>query len=120
MLISRFVHRNHRSELKSLATSKDKIVVVARDELALDPIVEAVQAAGFEPWQGPGSRSHHTTKCTGFYVLYTPTASRAAKSALIYDLEKYPEVRLLVGLTGSLVEGKNLQMCNRMFVLDPV
>ena len=98
-----------RSELSPLATSLDKIIVVAWDELALEPIEAAVQAAGFTPWQGPKSKAIHPAS-TAFYVIYGPKASRSAKSAMLFDLEKHPEVKLLIGLAGSLLEGKNLQM----------
>lgn len=118
VLTALIVH--HRSELRPLTTSLEKTIVVAWDELTLEPIEAAVQAAGFTLWQGPESRAVHPTSPSAFYVLYTPKLSRSAKSALLFDLEKYPQVKLLIGLTGSLLEGKNLQMCNRMFILDTV
>jgi hypothetical protein len=97
---------------------EDKTIVVGSDEFSLDPMVEAVESAGFRIWAGPGSTSAHPSDCPGFYVLYTPKDDRIDKSAALLNLETYPEIKVFIALTGSILEGKNLQMCNRMFVLD--
>jgi hypothetical protein len=91
-------------------------------ESNLDAIVMAVEKAGYKRWQSyrqvQPDKNGIDEYLPGYYVCYAPSLSRGENTRALLDLEDRAEVKLIIGLTDALMEGKNLHMCNHLYMMD--
>lgn len=98
--------------------SRDKSLVLGWYEAGLEVMVSAIEAAGYVRWTSTSAPSALAEGAPGHYVLHSPDMARAAKDQALNDLKEQPSVKILVGLIGALDEGKNLQICNHMYLME--
>jgi hypothetical protein len=98
--------------------SRDKSLVLGWYEAGLEVMVSAIEAAGYVRWTSTSGPSVLAENAPGHYVLHSPDMARAAKDQALSDLKEQPSVKILVGLIGALDEGKNLQSCNHMYLME--
>lgn len=81
-------------------------------------MVSAAETAGYVRWTSAPAPAPLAEGAPGHYVLHSPEMTRAEKDRALSDLKHEPSIKIIVGLIGALDEGKNLQFCNHMYLME--
>lgn len=93
------------SEAIKQAPSEDKILVVGADEAFMAPLQRLLTPEEI------GRRSP-------VYLYTSSEGSRNTKDDILSDFQNDPNGGILLGPVGPISEGKNLQFCNHLYMLD--
>jgi predicted aminopeptidase len=101
-----------RSALR--ANAESKILVVGQDDAFNGPLQNRLEEFGIRSWEATST----TQPETSMIIYDSNSKDRHAKSELLTQFATDKRIRVMMGPITPLSEGKNLQMCDHLFILD--
>lgn len=96
------------------ANADSKILVVGQDDAFNGPLQHQLENLGIRSWEATS-----TTQLDTSMIIYDSNSKdRHTKSELLTRFATDKCIRVMMGPITPLSEGKNLQMCDHLFILD--
>ena len=100
-------------------TPSDKILVVARDSAFVDPLTSALEQGGYMSLDTTHGDREADARATGRWIVYDGRVrDRKEKDRILAEVDNAGDLTVVLGTAASLAEGKNLQSCNHLVLLD--
>lgn len=98
---------------------EDKILVVARDTTFIKPLTDELEKAGYMAFDSTYGTRGADHRAVGRWIAYDHEVSdRDQKDRILEELNEAPELTVILGNAAGLSQGKNLQVCNHLVLLD--
>ncbi|KAG7527324.1 hypothetical protein FFLO_07048 [Filobasidium floriforme] len=96
------------------ANADSKILVVGQDDAFNGPLQDHLEELGIRSWEATST----TQPDTSMIIYDSNSKDRHTKSELLTRFATDKRIRVMMGPITPLSEGKNLQMCDHLFILD--